>query len=117
MSYESLTESYIYLFNNIICSEYRQNKVIVFTRHAFSRLVERARHYGLSPYEARKRVMQTIKVGNLSKRKHLAKRHCHNTYYHYFKDGLSFYVICKEREFEDFTKYFVKTMIIEKGRE
>lgn len=113
----SLTKSYIYLFNNIIFGGGRQDKAVAFSRHAFSRLVERSWRYGLSPYEARRRAIQAVRAGNLSKRKHLARKPCHNTYCHYFKDGLSFYVICHEREFEGFTKYLVKTIIIERGRE
>jgi len=83
--------------------------------HAFFRILERGSEFGLSYYEIKDRVFKTVRLGKLAKRKHLSRKN--KTYYQYFKDNLSFYVICQEGEFEDYIKYLIKTVIIEKGRE
>ena len=90
-------------------------KVIDIDAHAFLRLLDRGGKYGLNYYETKEKIFQTVRIGNLAKRKHLSKKH--KTYYNYFKDNLSFYVICQERRFEDYTKILIKSVIIEEGRE
>jgi len=78
-------------------------------------MLERGSEFGLDYYETKDRAFKTVRLGKLAKRKHLSKK-C-KTYYQYFKDNLSFYVICQEKEFEDYIKYLIRTVIIEKGRE
>ncbi|PIU21881.1 MAG: hypothetical protein COT15_00050 [Candidatus Diapherotrites archaeon CG08_land_8_20_14_0_20_34_12] len=90
---------------------------IKFEAHAFARLIQRSCQYGLSWREARERIIETIRNGKESKRKHLSKKREHKTYCKYFADNLSFYVICKEKKFSEYKKYWVKTVIIETGRE
>jgi len=90
-------------------------KIIDIETHAFFRMLEKGAKYNLNYYETKERTFKTVKNKKLAKRKHLSK---HNkTYYQYFKDNLSFYVVCKEKEFKDYTKILIKTIIIEKGRQ
>ena len=88
--------------------------IIDIEAHAFLRMLERGAKYGLGHYECKDRAFKTVRLRNLAKRKHLSKNHA--TYYNYFKDNLSFYVICHEKEYGDFIKILIKTIIIEKGR-
>ena len=92
-----------------------KKKVIDIDAHAILRLLERGQAYGLNYNEAKDRAFETVRRGNLAKRKHLSKEN--KTYYSYFKDNLSFYVICQEKEFEEYIKILIKTVIIEEGRE
>ena len=92
-----------------------KKKIIDIEAHAFLRMLERGTQFGLDHYETKERAFRAVRIGNKSKRKHLSKRNL--TYYHYFKDNLSFYVICKEKEFDDYIKVLIKTIIIEEGRE
>ena len=68
----------------------------------------------LSYEETKTRDFQTVRNGRLSRRKHLSE--LNKTYCQYFKDNLSFYVVCQKREFEAYVKYLIKTVIIERGR-
>lgn len=90
-------------------------KSVKFGAHAFDRLIQRSCQYGLSWREARDRVFETIKTGKKSKRKHKSRIRGRTTYYRYFNDNLSFYVICKENIGVN-KKYLIKTVIIEQGR-
>lgn len=92
-------------------------KAIRFSEHAIMRLMQRSQRYGLSHIEARSRAIQAIRLGIQSKRRHIAWKQHHCTYRSYFKDGLSFYVICEEKRHNDFIECLVKTVIIEIGRE
>lgn len=92
-----------------------KKKIIDIEAHAFLRALERGSKFGLDYYETRERMFNIIKLGKLAKRKHVSKRF--KTYYNYFNDNLSFYVVCQEKEFENYIKYLIKTIIIEKGRE
>ena len=93
----------------------KKERVIEIEAHAFLRMLERGAKYGLNYYECKDRAFKTVRLGNLAKRKHLSKNYI--AYYNYFHDNLSFYVICDERDFDDFVKVLIKTVIIEKGRE
>ena len=93
----------------------KKKKIIDIESHAFLRMLERGTKFGLSYYECKDRVFKTVRLGNLAKRKHLSKNYI--TYYNYFQDNLSFYVICYEKDYSEFIKILIKTVIIEKGRE
>lgn len=93
----------------------KKDKVIDIEAHAFLRMLERGAKFGLSYYECKDRAFKSVRLGNLAKRKHLSKNYI--TYYNYFHDNLSFYVICKEKHRDEFIKALIKTVIIEKGRE
>ena len=88
---------------------------IDFDFHAVFRLAQRSIEFGLTYEQARERTLKTVQLGHLAKRKHLSKYH--KTYYHYFGDNLSFYVICKEIDSDKPTTHLIKTVIIEMGRE
>ncbi len=88
--------------------------IIDIEAHAFLRMLERGAKYGLDYYECKDRAFKTVRLKNLAKRKHLSK--IYKTYYNYFKDNLSFYVICQEKDCGEFIKVLIKTVIIEKGR-
>lgn len=83
--------------------------LIIIKTHALFRLVERGQKFGLNYFEARERAFQTVRRGKISKRKHKSRL----TYYHYFPDNLSLYVICEKVG----NKILIKSVIIEKGRE
>lgn len=89
---------------------------IVIEKHAFFRLIQRAEKHGLSYEEAEERAFSTVKKGKLSKRKHLPQKKEDLTFYNYFQDNLSFYVICKEK-INKVKKIKIKTVIIEEGKE
>ena len=92
-----------------------KRKIIDVEEHAFLRAEERGRKYGLNYLETRERIFRTVKQGHLAKRKHLSAKG--KTYYLYFNDNLSFYVIAREREGEEYIHILIKTVIIEEGRE
>lgn len=92
-----------------------RKRIIDIEAHSFFRMLERGSKFGLNYYETKEKAFETVKSGRLVKRKHLSKKH--KTYYRYFKDNLSFYVICQEKEFENYIKVLIKTVIIERGRE
>ena len=92
-----------------------KKKIIDIESHALFRMLERGTKFGLDYYETKNRAFGTVRLGKLSKRKHLSKNN--KTYYQYFRDNLSFYVICQEKEFEDYVKCLIRTVIIERGRE
>lgn len=92
-----------------------KKKIIDIESHAFFRMLERGYEFGLDYYETKDRAFRTVKLGRLAKRKHLSREN--KTYYQYFKDNLSFYVVCQEREFEDYINCLIRTVIIEEGRE
>jgi hypothetical protein len=91
-----------------------KKKIIDIEAHALFRLIERGTRHGLNYYESKSRAFQTIKLGNLTAKKHKSRKG--KTYYHYFKDNFSFYVMCQEKEYENYLKILIKTVIIEKGR-
>lgn len=93
----------------------KKEKIIDVDAHAFLRALERGAKYGLNYYECKDRIFKTVRIGNLAKRKHLSRNYV--TYYNYFRDNLSFYVICYEKDYDKFIKVLIKTLIIEKGRE
>lgn len=78
-------------------------------------MLERGSKFGLSYYETKDRAFSTAKLGKKSKRKHKSGKN--KTYYCYFKDNLSFYVICQERDFDNYVKCLIRTVIIEEGRQ
>ena len=78
-------------------------------------MLERGSEFGLDYYETKERAFTTVRLGKSPKRKHLSKKN--KTHYFYFKDNLSFYVICREKECETYIKSLIRTVIIEKGRE
>jgi len=90
-------------------------KVIDIDAHAFFRMVERGIRFGLNLYETQQRAFQTVRAGKCSNYKHKSKHH--TTYYSYFHDNLSFYVVCKEKLCESYIKVLIKTIIVERGRE
>ena len=92
----------------------KKEKIIDIEAHAFFRMVERGSKFGLDYYETKDRAYATVRKGNLAKRKHISKYN--KTYYQYFKDNLSFYVICQEKEYEKYVKILIRTIIIEEGR-
>lgn len=92
-----------------------KKKIIDIEAHALFRMLERGSEFNLDYYETKDRAFKTVRLGRLAKRKHISKRN--KTYYQYFKDNLSFYVICQEKEFEKYTKCLIRTVIIEEGRE
>lgn len=93
----------------------KRNKVIEVEAHAFLRMLERGLQFGLNYYECKERVFDTVRLRNLAKRKHKSKNNV--TYYQYFGDNLSFYVLCKEKKHGASIKVLIKTVIIEEGRE
>jgi|SRR3989338_1724827 len=92
-----------------------KQKDVDINAHALCRMIERGSQFGLSFYETRERVHQVICHGSVAKRKHRS-RNC-VTYYSYFPDNLSFYVICEERQRTNGIQILVRTVIIEEGRE
>lgn len=93
----------------------RKEIFIEIEAHAFLRMLDRASQYGFNYYECKERAFETVRLGKLAQIKHLSRHY--ETYYKYFRDNISFYVVCQTREFEGFTKILIKTVIIEKGRE
>ena len=92
-----------------------KKKIIDIEAHALFRVLERGSEFGLDYYETKERAFRTVMTGKSAKRKHVSKKN--KTYYCYFKDNLSFYVICQEKEFEKYIKCLIRTVIIEEGRE
>ena len=92
-----------------------KRKIIDIEAHALFRVLERGSKFGLNYYETKERAFSAVRLGKLAERKHLSKKF--KTYYNYSKDNLSFYVICQEKEFKDYIKHLIKTVIIEEGRE
>ena len=92
----------------------KKEMIIDIEAHAFLRMLERGAKHGLDYYECKDRAFMTVRLRNLAKRKHLSKNYI--TYYNYFKDNLSFYVICQEKDCGEFIKVLIKTVIIEEGR-
>ena len=91
-----------------------KKKIIDIEAHAFFRLMERGTQFGLSFEESKERAYQAVKNGKISVRKHPSRKG--RTYCCYFKDNLSFYVMCQEKEYDDYVKVLIKTVIIEEGR-
>lgn len=89
--------------------------IIDIESHALFRMLGRGMKFGLDYYETKERVFNTVRLGKLARWKHLSKTH--KTYHQYFKDNLSFYIVCKERVFENYKKFLIKTVIIERGKE
>lgn len=92
-----------------------KEKIIDIEAHAFLRLMERSTKHGIFYAEAKERAFIAVRLGKLAVRKHQSTTG--KTYYHYFQDNLSFYVICQEKEFETYIKSVIRTVIIETGRE
>ena len=89
-------------------------KIIDIDAHALFRALERGMQFGLSYYETKDRAFTTVRAEKQAKRKHRSRKGI--TYYHYFHDNVSFYVICRERTYEKYQKLLIKTIIIEEGR-
>jgi hypothetical protein len=81
-----------------------------FDHHAEYRLAERSELFGLAAEESRRRVLVTIMTGRVNR--HGSKV----TYYRFFHDNLTYYVIGKEYRNEVQRRVFVKTSIIKRGR-
>lgn len=92
-----------------------KKKIIDIESHALFRMLERGSEFGLDYYDTKNRAFKTVRRGKLAKRKHPSRDN--NTYHQYFKDNPSFYVICQEKEFGDYIKCLIRTVIIEEGRE
>ncbi|MBS3097885.1 hypothetical protein J4209_03780 [Candidatus Woesearchaeota archaeon] len=92
-----------------------KKRIIDIEAHALFRVLERGSKFGLDYYETKERAFSAVKLGKLAKRKHLSKEF--KTYYNYFNDNLSFYVICQENEFDKYVKCLIRTVIIEEGRQ
>ena len=92
-----------------------KKRIIDIEAHALLRVLERGLKYGLDYYETKDRAFKTVMLGNRAKRRHLSRKNI--TYCQYFNDNLSFYVICQEKEFEDYIKCLIRTVIIEEGRQ
>ena len=92
-----------------------KKKIIDIEAHALFRMLERGSEFGLDYYETKDRAFKTVRLSKLAKRKHISKKN--KTYCRYFKDNLSFYVICQEKEFDKYVKCLIRTVVIEKGRE
>lgn len=92
-----------------------KKKIIDIEAHALFRMLERGFEFGLDYYETKNRAFKTARLGKKAKRKHLSRKN--ETYYLYFKDNLSFFVVCHEKKFEKYVKCLIRTVIIEKGRE
>lgn len=92
-----------------------KRKVIDIESHAFFRMLERGSEFGLSYYETKERAFRTVRLSRLAKRKHIS--HKNRTYYHFFQDNISFYVVCQEKGFDEYIKCLIRTVIIEIGRE
>lgn len=92
-----------------------KEKIIVTETHAEHRILARGLKFGLNFPETEARVKLAVYAGKESAFKH--KSRDHKTYYHYFEDNLSIYVICKEIEFTEYVQTLIKTIIIERGRE
>lgn len=92
-----------------------KQKVVDIDEHALLRAEERGQQHGLNYIETTQRIFTTVKRGEPAKRKHLSRIGI--TYYRYFQDNLAFYVMCQEKEFPEYTKILIKTVIIEEGRE
>ncbi len=88
-----------------------KEKVIDIDAHAHIRLMQRAIQFGLSCEDAKERAFRTVKLGNETPWKHRSERG--KTYSCYFQDGLSFYVLCREREYPEYKYILIKTIIIE----
>ncbi len=83
-------------------------KIRISTHCAF-RAIERGLAYNLDYQETHDRIMLTARSGRKSK-KH--NSHGSVTYYRYFPDNLTFYVVCIKKG----GIMLIKTVIIEKGR-
>jgi hypothetical protein len=92
-----------------------KEKIIDIESHALFRMLERGSQFCLSYYETKEMAFAAVRNGCMAKRKHISKDY--TTYYHYFANNLSFYVICNEKECRDYIKCLIKTVIIEEGRE
>ncbi len=91
-----------------------KEKSIRFEKHASHRMFARAAKFNIGEWDVHERVFRTVRRGFIP-RKHKSKRH--KTYYQYFPDNISIYVICKESESENLIKCTIKTVIVERGRE
>lgn len=89
-------------------------EIVTFSAHALDRLTQRCWGSGLDLEEARKRVFETVEAGSPAYKKHRSKKY--RTYERYYPDGLCFYVICQQKQFQEISKIRVVTIIIEEGR-
>jgi hypothetical protein len=90
-----------------------KKRIIEFEVHAMHRMLHRGAKFGLDYFETESRVKQTASQA-IKSRRILSKN---PVYYQYFPDNLCFYVVCKERAFEDAVYVRVITVIIQRGRE
>lgn len=91
-----------------------KNVVIDIEDHALYRMIERGSQFGLSFQDVESRVWSTVRKAKLG-RKHQSREY--TTFYGYFKDNVSLYVICEKSEDAKEIRYQIKTVIIEEGRE
>ena len=85
-------------------------KDILIETHALLRAAERGIKFNLSYEETRKRIFDAVRKGKTSRKHH---SHKNKTKSLYFNDNFTFYVVFKETK----NKIYVKTVIIEEGRE
>ncbi len=87
-------------------------RIIEFEVHAIHRMLQRGTKFGLDYFETEARTKQiarrAVKPKSVTGRRKI--------YYQYFADGLSFYVVCREREFSEITHVCIITVIIQQGR-
>ncbi len=92
-----------------------KEQIVDIDAHALLRTIERGIQFGLSYEETRRRIYETVRQKRCARRKHCSR--IGKTYYRYYADNLSFYVMCREKETENYIKIVIKTIIIERGRE
>ena len=90
------------------------NIAVEFTKHALKRLSERCFRFGINIADAEERARKTVKYGKPIKVKQ--KKGYSITLHYYFKEGFSFYVVCKKEKFINYALFKVKTVIIRWGR-
>jgi hypothetical protein len=101
------------VLNSSFTSQQKTRTIVRFESHAIDCMVERGFQFRL-PYETtREYAIQTVLEGKRAK-KHTSKRH--RTYFRYFKENITVYVICQELKERNIIIKTVKTVIIERGR-
>ena len=85
-------------------------KKLLFSPHATARISQRSSEFGLEWFEVKRRTIDTINQGCISRKK---KSKNHKVYYKYYPDNLSFFAVCKH----GYGYVRVITIIIKQGRE
>jgi len=88
-------------------------RVIEFEVHALHRMLQRGAKFSLNYFETESRVKRVIQHA-VKSQKRISK---YIVYHRYFNDDLTFYVICKKREFQEIVHIRIITIIIRRGRE